>query len=261
MGIYMIGDTHGRTDVRKVWDWYNKNVDKLTEDDIVIQLGDWGAVWYDKSNIQGWKKDQELQIQWLKKKFTLLVVPGNHSNYNLIDELPVQEKFGGKVKVLKPVNIYSDRDYGEIYILERGEIYNINGKKFLAMGGAMSQDISLRTLNEDYWAQELWSVQEENNALDNLNKHDWEVDYVVAHTCPNEIGIKLLAGHYNTSDYYFLKGKLNDPVSKFFEHLIAEGLKFKEWHFGHWHEDSIHTDSIGQEYQCHYNKVHELIIK
>jgi len=260
---FVVGDTHGRTDMKKINKWYGKNIDKLTQDDVVIQLGDWGALWYYKNDVYKYKKDVELQIKWAKKKFTLAVVLGNHENYDLVEALPIEEKWGGKVRVLTPKNPYNQKTYGPIYLLERGEIYTINGKTFLALGGAKSQDLGMRILGESYWDQELWTSAQENNCIDNLDKVDWEVDYVVAHTCPEVVGNIILdsSGPIRMSNdkYFSSSAKVKDPLSKFFTFLVNDGLKFDQWHFGHWHEDTIfnmYNQDLGIDhlYQCHYLK-------
>lgn len=250
--VYVCGDTHGKHDIKKVYNWYNKNVENLTEEDVLIQLGDWGAIWHDKTNVHAYKKDVELQVKWAKKKFTLCVVPGNHENYDIIDKLPKKEKFGGIVRVLQPRNVYNGKLYKEIFLLERGEIYNINGKTFLCVGGASSQDKYMRTVGVDWWSRELLSKMEEDNCLENLDKVNWKVDYVISHTCPTSIGnvfLERIIPRFSDLDYNSKKAKSNDPVSKFLQHLLDNGLEFKEWHFGHWHEDII----LKEKFFCHYN--------
>jgi len=253
--IFVGGDTHGKQDIKYMNTWYSKNHENISQEDIFIQLGDWGAIWFDKHNIHKYKKDLELQVKWSKKKFTTLVVPGNHENYEIIDRLPSKEVFGGKVKVLSPTNIYNrERIHKDIYLLQRGEIYTINGLKILALGGAMSHDKSTRTVGVDWWERELWSFEEESNCISNLDKVDWKVDFVVAHTCPEEVSRMILTR--NGKEFYSI-----DPTSKFFSHLISEGLRFKEWHFGHWHEDGVYSMNIGEEYltfKCHYTKIEEI---
>jgi len=258
---FVCGDTHGKIDMKKITKWYQKEFSSLTKRDNLFILGDWGAIWHYRSDKHKYKKDVELQVKWAKKNFQTIVIPGNHENYDLINKLPVIEKWGGKVKVLTPKSPYTDKDYGEIYILERGEIYTINGDKILAMGGARSQDQAMRIVGEDYWAEELWSMEEENNCLTNLDKHNWEVDYVFAHTCPERIGSFILDGvdaAHNQKTYYNYSAKVKDPLSKFFTHLINEGLKFKEWHFGHWHEDLVFNQLVNEDgngaYYVHYLK-------
>ena len=133
-------------------------------------------------------------------------------------------------------------------------MYLINGKRILAIGGAASQDKSMRVQGISWWTEELWSKKEEDNAIDNLKLHNWEVDFVVAHTCPDFLGEHILSTHYDPEGF---RGKSNDPVSKIFTTLIEEGLTFKEWHFGHWHEDEIYKQfqKDGKfSYQSHFLK-------
>lgn len=248
--IYLCGDTHGRNDIKKFNDFYNKNVDKITSDDTVIQLGDWGAIWYSSVEPHKKSKDTELQLKWAKKKFTLLVVPGNHENYDEIEKLPITKKFDAEVYELKPINPYNkDKDYGSIYIAKRGEIYTIEGETFLALGGAMSQDKSLRTIGIDYWVQELWSREQEDNCLWNLKKVNFKVNHVIAHTCPSKIG-NILLHNLGIIQIDMYSGKSNDPTSKFFDFLIDEGLKFETWEFGH-----FHIDKSIENYNCYFNKI------
>ena len=247
MSIYVTGDTHRNEDILNVNQWYQKHRKDIDKNTILIQLGDWGAIWYEEGSIQ-YEKDKVLQTKWAKKDFTLLVVPGNHENYNLINKLPVVNKFGGKVRELKPYNPYSsNKKYKSIYLLERGEIYEIQDKTFLALGGAESIDKSMRVENISWWRDELWSKQEEDNCLNNLNKHNWSVDYVVSHTCPTSI-VKKIVKNYNNN--------YADPTSKFFQFLLDNGLKFKEWHFGHWHTDI----QIDDRFYCHFNAIPKKII-
>jgi hypothetical protein len=258
---YVAGDTHGKNDIQKIYKWYSKNQHNITTFDNLFILGDWGGIWFDKSQSRQYKKDVEYQIKFAKKKFNTFIIPGNHENYIEIKKLPIIEKFGGKVRVLTPINPYNKKTYGDIYLLERGEIYTINNQKILALGGAKSQDISQRILNIDYWEDELWNIKEEYNCLDNLEKHNWEVDYVFAHTCPTFVGQKLMQKKFislGDKRYYSFTNKSKDSVASFFEHLVNEGLKFKEWHFGHYHEDILIDDFKDIDgnyiYQCHYLK-------
>jgi len=256
---FVTGDTHGKIDMKKINKWYQKEFSVLTKKDNLFVLGDWGAIWHYRSDTHKYKKDMELQVKWAKKNFQTIVIPGNHENYTLINKLPIIEKWGGKVRILKPKSPYTDKDYGEIYLLERGEIYTINNKKILAMGGARSQDKSMRITNEDFWEEELWTKEQEENCLSNLEKHNWKVDYVFAHTCPEVIGAMLLGDvNPNKKEYYNYTAKVRDPLSKFFTLLINKGLKFKEWHFGHWHEDKVFTNLSDKDgngtYMVHYLK-------
>ncbi len=240
--IYFCGDTHGTTnDTLKLTFFFMNQQDIMTtKDDFMIQLGDFGWIWNGLHN----EKEKET-LEWIaSQNITFCVVLGNHENYDLVEELPIIEKFGGKVRVLK-------LSTGEIYFFERGEIYEIAGKKVFAFGGALSIDKYDRILGKSYWEQELPLQREYDYALNNLRKHDYEVDLVVAHTCPKSIMLHM----------FKFSIKINDPVASFFDYLYFDKkLKFKDWHFGHFHKDKTHQTSNGSAFQCYYNKIGKVIL-
>ncbi len=212
----------------------------LTKSDVVIQLGDFGWIWYPI----GQNKEQEHWLDWLvSKSFTLAVIPGNHENYNIIENLPQIEKWGNPVWVLS-------RKVGEIYILQRGYVYHINNQKIFTCGGALSIDKEIRTENISWWKQELLSYNEETRALDQLDEAQWKVDYVLTHTCPDHIILDFF--ETDTQGFYDAQQKLQDPVAKFLD-FIDNRLEYKEWHFGHFHLDK-RIKKFGDNYYCHYNK-------
>lgn len=76
---------------------------------------------------------KEFSCKWFsEKKYTLLWIQGNHENYDMIAEYPIEEWHGGKVR-----HIVRDK----VILLERGQVFEIEGKKFFTFGGASSHDI------------------------------------------------------------------------------------------------------------------------
>ncbi len=228
--IFVCGDTHGRNlDTSKLNGRNFPEQKNLTEDDVVVQLGDFGWVWYEF----GVNKEQEYWLDWLAdKNYTLAVVLGNHENYDIIDTLPLEEKWENEVKVLK-------REKGSIYFLKRGAVYIINGKKILAIGGAESTDKSSRTAHESWWEQERLTHKEMDNCLEEIAQHNNEFDYVLTHTCPSKYATRF---SNNIS-------KAKCVVANFLEH-VSNIIEFKEWHFGHFHRDK---EILAGKYRCHYN--------
>ena len=104
--IYLTGDCHG--------DFYRftkrqrlKLPFLLGDNDYVIVCGDLGLLW---------AKDGEFayNLEWLSRlPFTILWVQGNHENYDLIAEYPMEMWHGGKVR-----HIARDK----IILLERGQV-------------------------------------------------------------------------------------------------------------------------------------------
>jgi DNA repair exonuclease SbcCD nuclease subunit len=229
--VYVCGDTHGLPeDTTKLNTKKFPEQKTMTSDDVVVQLGDFGWIWYPAMT----NAEQEYWLDWLAaKNFTLAVVPGNHENYDIIEKLPLIEKWGNLVHVLS-------RKTGDIYILLRGAVYTINGKKVFTCGGATSTDKEHRRQGISWWPQETLNKKEENRALDELQKHNWDVDYILTHTCPEEI----LPLFLPNNSYFYLK----DPVGKFLN-FIHKQVEFKEWHFGH-----VHVDKRLNDFFCHYNK-------
>lgn len=233
MKTFLCGDTHGSHDIHKLNTKNFPEQRELTKDDVVIQLGDFGNYWWGD-------KEEKYWLDWLtRKKFTFAFLDGNHENHEMIWELPTETRWGGTVHVDK-------RKYGEIIYLKRGEIYTINNKKFLVVGGATSIDKHLRTEGKDWWATEELSQSDIDNTLDNLDLHKRKVDYVLSHTCPESLVL----------DFCENPIRRNDSVAKFLEH-VDNITEFQSWHFGHFHRDWTHIQD-GIKYTCYYKEVQEL---
>lgn len=63
------------------------------------------------------------------------------------------------------------------------------------------------------------------NGIDNLEKVNYKVDYIITHCCPTSVQAMLSGGTYKT-DY------LMDYLQK-----ISEKCEFKKWYFGHYHDN------------------------
>jgi hypothetical protein len=234
MNIWVTGDFHGTLDMYK----FNNNDFPEKEEhkeDILFQGGDFGLLFEDpmpQFNVR--------IIDNLSKKYPmLLVVPGNHENYKMIRSLPTCQKFKGKW--------YKLRD--NILLAKRGEIYHIKGKKFLTLSGALSIDKHRRVLDVSYWEEELWTEKEKKRLKKNLDKVNWEVDYVISHTAPKRIIQKML-DNPRYRKMFITTEKVVDPTSEFFEE-IEKDLKFEHWYFGHMHEDK----KVEEKFTCVFMEI------
>ena len=241
MALYVCGDLHTPIDIHKLNTTQFPEQKQMTKEDLVIALGDFGGVWYPEGHNK-YSEDRYWQ-KWLKdKKFTFCFVDGNHENFELLNTFPIIEKWGGKV-----------RDVNGLYQLLRGEIYEIQGKRILTIGGAESHDRASRTEGVSWWPQETVSYPEQENTLKNLDRYNNKVDYILTHTCPSSVAYKV-AGYCHISVFNSYCNSQIPHTEKFLEHVRAI-TKFKEWHFGHWHVD--YDDGT---FYCHYNcKPHKLI--
>ena len=237
--IFVTGDCHG--EFLKLSGSSFPEQNEMTKDDIVIICGDFGAVW----DCDGASTMEKYWLNWLNEKpFTTVFVDGNHENFNRLNsEFEVVDFHAGKAHRIKE----------SVYHLMRGEIFEFEGKKFLAFGGASSHDIDDGILSwEDFetqeefrntvhnwrkqrkmfrinrvswWKEELPSDEEIQNAERNLAKVDFNVNYVLSHCAPQSIVSWLMGG--------FTKP---DKLTMYFEDL-ARRLTFKNWFFGHYHDD------------------------
>lgn len=240
--IFVCGDIHGKHDMKKIKKSWNIQKE-LTKSDTLIQLGDFGWIW----EPIGSNPEQEYWLNWLaNRKYTLLVVLGNHENYDEIEKLPWCEKFGGQVQYYESTGRFgTDR----IYFAKRGEIYIIEDKTFWCFGGALSNDKDSRTLGVSHWEQELPTYAEYEYGMTSLDNVNWNVDFILSHTCPACIIPDIL---HRT---IYTEGKFNDPVAKYFDEIYNK-VTFNQWHFGHFHSDLRvdHSKTNDGIFRCHYNK-------
>lgn len=220
--IYVTGDTHADIDIGKLSSKNFPQQKELSKDDYLIVCGDFGLVW-DGSTREIWWQD------WLSaKKFTTLWIDGNHENFDILREFPLQDKFGGKVREIAP----------DIYHLDRGQVLNIDGKKIFVMGGASSHDREHRIEHISWWKEEMPSTEEMNKAINALDSAGWSVDYVLTHCAPRSIQTMIAAWYKN------------DPLTSFLERVRID-LQFKRWYFGHYHIDR----QFNEQFVALYNKV------
>ncbi len=238
MRTFLIGDLHATHGVKNLNQRYFPEQKELTKEDVVINLGDLGFFW---SNIQ--TKEEKYWLDWIaEKNFTFAFVDGNHEQHSLFFNLPIEEKWGGKVGVYQA-------EKGKIYYLRRGEIYTINNKKFLALGGARSYDKHLRTEHIDWWSTEELSHKDIENCYDNLEKHNFKVDYLISHTTRENIV------HHFTDGF----DRFHDPVAQMIEN-IDNLLDYKANFFGHFHNSRKYKDQeTGVLYECFYGPPRELL--
>jgi predicted phosphodiesterase len=222
--MYVTGDFHGYTDIKKMNSRQFPANKLLTKQDYVIVAGDFGLVWDEKEDELYWRK-------WLtRKNFTTLFIDGNHENFELLDSFPVEMWNGGKIH----------RIHDSIIHLMRGQVFTVNGCKIFTFGGAASHDKPFRKENINWWAREMPSAEEYAEGLENLERHNWKVDAVITHTCPSGT-LKLLKDSIPTDVE-------DDELSRYLEQIKSR-LDYKRWYFGHFHHDIELPDNQRLVYQ------------
>jgi predicted phosphodiesterase len=232
--IYITGDTHGCIDIKKLNMKNFPQQKNLTKDDYVIICGDFGMVWNNDNEDKYWQK-------WItEKNFTTLFVDGNHEGFTELNKYPTEKWKGGKVH----------RVTNSIYHLMRGQVFTIENKTFFTMGGATSVDKLERKENISWWKEEIPNYKEMNEGLLNLERHNWNVDYILSHCC----SAKTLQ---TVGLYCGFNGSRNiDTLNRYFDEIELQ-VDYKHWYFGHYHND---VKEIVTNQTLVYSLIHELKI-
>lgn len=256
--IYLTGDTHG------AFLRFNTSVfpeqKQMTKEDYVIVCGDFGGIWDQHSTAE-----ERYWLDWLENKpFSLLFIDGNHENFNRLNSDEFEHvEFGGS---------HAQRIRPGIYRLLRGQIYNLQGKRFFTFGGASSHDIedgildpsdfdskeafikeqrrwqklnrSFRIKNISWWPEELPKDSEMQDGIRALENVGYTVDYVITHCLPHDIA-SILSG----CRFY------PDRLTLYFNDLLHRGLQFEQWYCGHYHTNR----RIMDRYCILYDRIERLL--
>ena len=247
--IYITGDTHA--EFTRFTRLAFPQQTRMSKEDYVIICGDFGGVW--NESVQ-----QQRELDWLNGlPFTTLFITGNHENYDLLATYPVSEWHGGRVQFIRPSVIH----------LMHGQVFDIDGKTFFAMGGAACHDIYNGVLDMDdpefkkkyqelrnarkffrinhvsWWEQELPTDGEINAAYETLCAHGKKVDYVISHCAPTELQRRIQA---KIGDNTHPENELTA-----FLQWIYDECQFKHWYCGHYHQPM----NIEQNFHVLYEEI------
>ena len=231
MAVFLTGDTHGEIDFAKV-KAFAQVAGTLTRDDYLVILGDFGLVWSDPPT-----DGERSHLDWLEaQNWTTLFVDGNHENFDMLDALPVRERYGGHVQDVRP----------HVTRLMRGETYRIGGHSFFVCGGAHSIDRQWRTPHATWWPQEV-PGEEERARIAAAAAQVGEVDYVLTHCPPT--------GCYERYRQRFPRfWGPDDEYTAWLEEHVEGAFRYKRWFYGHLHMDH----PLDEPYTCLYNQVFDL---
>ena len=129
MSVYLTGDTHGRFE--RIACFCRDN--HTTREDVLIILGDAGVNYYLNH------RDETLKQYIATMPITLLCIHGNHEARPTaaLGYKPV-ERFGSTVM--------AQREYPNLLFALDGEVYGLDGRSCIAIGGAYSIDKHYRLL-------------------------------------------------------------------------------------------------------------------
>ena len=110
----------------------------------------------------------------------------------------------------------------------RGQVFEIDATRFFTFGGAHSIDKMYRTEGLSWFPEEIPNRKEYEEGWHNLEKADFQVDYILTHSGPREV---IAAMGY---------GEMSDDEAELRQYLqrVADNTDFTAWYFGHFHEDT-----------------------
>ena len=196
--IYLISDIHGEADFKGLLQY----IEKATEDDLLLILGD---VCFKFEDTEENRKFTEF---FLSIKKNIAIVDGNHENFEVIKSFPEENWCGGRINRISP----------SIVRLQRGNVFQIDGKSFFVFGGCKSgkrwHEMGLYHPGDEPEEAEL------SLAYENIKKHNFAFDYILTHkyeeTPPNGTFCPALA---ELTEY------------------IEKNVSYKLWYSGHWHKN------------------------
>lgn len=219
--VYITGDMHGEQRLNDVIDFSKRNKDITS----LIILGDFGGIW--KIN------DLTIINELSKLTIDILFIDGNHENFDLLNTYPIEDWNGGKVHKISH----------NIRHLIRGYVFNIEGNRYFAFGGAESKDKGKRWEHISWWEQEIASMEDIETAQHTLSQNK-VVDYVITH-----VGQMEIVQEMSRISPRFQVDKQSVTVSQ-----LLQNTKYYRWFFGHYHNDVDYITDDCKNYSCVYRR-------
>ena len=133
--------------------------------------------------------------------------------------------------------MYWEPEFPNLLFAKDGELYDFDGRKAIAIGGAYSVDKQYRLLAGMPWFPDEQPSEEIKEYVERqLESVDWRVDYVLSHTCPL---------HLVPADLFLdgiAQGTVDQSTEEWLERLCGK-LHYDIWYFGHFHGNHRYTDA------------------
>lgn len=208
--IYITGDTHSDFSRIKA---FCKDYD-TTNDDVIVILGDAGINYYRGA------KDIKLKYALSNLPITIFCIHGNH------EIRPHTIVSYDKMKWNEGM-VYYENAYPNILFAVDGEIYKLNNKQCIAIGGAYSVDKDYRLMMGYGW----WEDEQPSNEIKQTVEKvllENTVDIVLSHTCPLK---------YEPIEVFlsFIDQSTVDKSTEEWLDKIEESITYEKWYCGHYH--------------------------
>lgn len=212
--IYITGDTHGQ--FRHIELFCRRF--ETSYRDILIILGDAGI------NFSGAALDSSKKDLLDSLPITIFCIHGNHEQRPGTIATYKERLWRGGV-------VYYEDEYPSLLFAKDGEIFDLDGKKAIAIGGAYSIDKEIRLMRGyGWWEDEQPSAEIKQYVEAQLEQLNWQVDIVLSHTAPLK---------YEPVEV-FLKKVDQSEVDKSTEvwlDSIEDKLDYGKWYCGHYHTE------------------------
>lgn len=210
--VYITGDIHGDiAPIYALWEKFHP-----TKNDIIIILGDAGI------NYTGRLRDRILKEDLSALKSTFFCIHGNH-------ESRPQHIASYREKKWKGGRVLYEEDFPSILFPVDGDIFEIEEKQCLVIGGAYSVDKIYRLRNGwNWWPDEQPTPTIKAYVEEQIKEK--KVDVVFSHTCPFKyVPTECLLPEIDQSSV--------DNSTEQWLDTIEEMLDYEAWYMGHWHID------------------------
>lgn len=208
----LTGDTHG--DFSRIMDFCE--IYETSLNDVMVILGDAGINYYLD------ERDVQLKEELSCLSITLFCVHGNHEERPENISGYQERRWHGGI-------VYYEPNYPNLLFARDGEIYDLNGKRVLAIGGAYSIDRDYRIANGQPWFEsEQPGERTKQRVEERLDKANWTVDCVFSHTVP--LGYMPRHTFLPNVD----QSGVDWSTERWLER-IEKKLNYERWYAGHFH--------------------------
>ena len=155
----------------------------------------------------------------------------------MIFSYPEERWNGGKVHRIRPNLLH----------LMRGQVFEIDGVTIFTMGGGYSIDKMYRIPGISWWAEEMPTEAEYEEARENLKKYGNVVDIIISHAAPDS-AMEYFVQTGEISHRYIQEMELN-----LFLEEVRQTIRHRHFYFGHMHVDKQISENMTALYYDVYD--------
>ena len=211
--VYITGDIHG--EVYRVSEMIEKY--EITPNDIIVILGDVGMNYY--GNKHGDRRNKKRLNDF---DVPILCIHGNH-------EMRPETLITYREEPWMGGTVYFEEEFPNLFFAKDGEVYDLEGTKAIAIGGAYSVDKWYRLQRNIHWFPDEQPSDEIKARVEKkLDMLNWQIDTVLTHTCP--------FGYTPTEAFMSCVDQSTvDNSTELWLDTIEKKLNYNAWYCGHWH--------------------------